>query len=244
MNINPDDPFDAAVRHRSFTGDRDLSTLSEIPSILTPHTKENMSIPPPPYSSVSVSQSSHTSSSLSVTTSADATISQPPLLPLGMAPSPIGETVSSNLISCIGSKNSPGASNSTGDVTKSNSINNELTPNEDESGSGSAGTAPSSSANGADDGAGRSGNNQGNNATNTTGSFECNICLDPAKDAVVSLCGHLFCWPCLHQWLETTTQARAICPVCKAAISRNKFKDLTLNRKDLNIHLVERFILS
>lgn len=24
------------------------------------------------------------------------------------------------------------------------------------------------------------------------GTFECNICLEPAKDAVVSLCGHLF----------------------------------------------------
>lgn len=24
------------------------------------------------------------------------------------------------------------------------------------------------------------------------GSFECNICLDTAKDAVVSYCGHLF----------------------------------------------------
>ncbi len=34
-------------------------------------------------------------------------------------------------------------------------------------------------------------------------SFECNICLDVARDAVISLCGHLFCWPCLHQWLET-----------------------------------------
>ena len=33
--------------------------------------------------------------------------------------------------------------------------------------------------------------------------FECNICLDVARDAVISLCGHLFCWPCLHQWLET-----------------------------------------
>ena len=30
-------------------------------------------------------------------------------------------------------------------------------------------------------------------------SFECNICLDVARDAVVSMCGHLFCWPCLHQ---------------------------------------------
>ena len=33
-------------------------------------------------------------------------------------------------------------------------------------------------------------------------SFECNICLDVARDAVVSMCGHLFCWPCLHQVRE------------------------------------------
>ena len=33
--------------------------------------------------------------------------------------------------------------------------------------------------------------------------FECNICLDVASEAVISMCGHLFCWPCLHQWLET-----------------------------------------
>lgn len=51
--------------------------------------------------------------------------------------------------------------------------------------------------------------------------FECNICLDTAKDAVVSLCGHLFCWPCLHQWLETGP-TRQLCPVCKAAISKDK----------------------
>jgi E3 ubiquitin-protein ligase RNF5/185 len=51
--------------------------------------------------------------------------------------------------------------------------------------------------------------------------FECNICLDTAKDAVVSHCGHLFCWPCLHQWLETRPN-RQSCPVCKAAISRDK----------------------
>jgi len=51
--------------------------------------------------------------------------------------------------------------------------------------------------------------------------FECNICLDTAKDAVVSYCGHLFCWPCLYQWLETRPN-RQSCPVCKAAISRDK----------------------
>lgn len=51
--------------------------------------------------------------------------------------------------------------------------------------------------------------------------FECNICLDMAKDAVVSFCGHLFCWPCLHQWLEIRPN-RKLCPVCKAAISKEK----------------------
>ena len=42
-----------------------------------------------------------------------------------------------------------------------------------------------------------------------------------ASDAVISMCGHLFCWPCLHQWLETRPQ-RQICPVCKAGIGRDK----------------------
>ena len=50
--------------------------------------------------------------------------------------------------------------------------------------------------------------------------FECNICLEQAKDAVVSKCGHLFCWPCLHQWLETRPNIQT-CPVCKSSISRD-----------------------
>jgi hypothetical protein len=29
--------------------------------------------------------------------------------------------------------------------------------------------------------------------------YVCNICLDIAKDAVVSMCGHLYCWPCLSE---------------------------------------------
>ncbi|CAL8069889.1 unnamed protein product [Calicophoron daubneyi] len=57
--------------------------------------------------------------------------------------------------------------------------------------------------------------------SSTSGSFECNICLDQAKDAVVSMCGHLFCWPCLHRWMETS-ESHMVCPVCKAAISRDK----------------------
>lgn len=51
--------------------------------------------------------------------------------------------------------------------------------------------------------------------------FECNICLETAREAVISMCGHLYCWPCLHQWLETRPE-RQECPVCKAGISREK----------------------
>jgi E3 ubiquitin-protein ligase RNF5 len=51
--------------------------------------------------------------------------------------------------------------------------------------------------------------------------FECNICLDVPKDAVVSMCGHLFCWPCLHKWLETRPN-RQNCPVCKSGLDRDK----------------------
>ncbi|CAF0961283.1 unnamed protein product [Rotaria sordida] len=51
--------------------------------------------------------------------------------------------------------------------------------------------------------------------------FECNICLETARDAVLSLCGHLFCWPCIHQWLETRAH-NPTCPVCKSSISRDK----------------------
>ncbi|KEP63468.1 UNVERIFIED_CONTAM: zinc finger, C3HC4 type (RING finger) domain-containing protein [Hammondia hammondi] len=43
--------------------------------------------------------------------------------------------------------------------------------------------------------------------------FECNICFDEATDPVVTRCGHLFCWRCLHAWLRRGTNE---CPVCKA----------------------------
>ena len=69
----------------------------------------------------------------------------------------------------------------------------------------------------------RNGNNNNNNndKENASSQYECNICLDVAKDAVISMCGHLFCWPCLHCWIETKPNNQT-CPVCKSAISRDK----------------------
>ncbi|KAH9748677.1 E3 ubiquitin-protein ligase RMA3 [Citrus sinensis] len=59
---------------------------------------------------------------------------------------------------------------------------------------------------------------------NYNGCFDCNICLDFAYDPVVTLCGHLYCWPCIYKWLHVQSASLASdehpqCPVCKADIS-------------------------
>ncbi|GFY86139.1 RING/U-box superfamily protein [Actinidia rufa] len=59
----------------------------------------------------------------------------------------------------------------------------------------------------------------GNN--NDAANFECNICLDLAQDPVVTLCGHLCCWPCLYKWLRIHSHSRE-CPVCKALVEEKK----------------------
>ncbi|CAN8326120.1 unnamed protein product [Cochlearia groenlandica] len=60
---------------------------------------------------------------------------------------------------------------------------------------------------------------------NESGCFDCNICLDTAHDPVVTLCGHLFCWPCIYKWLHVQLSSVSIdqhhnnCPVCKYNIT-------------------------
>ncbi|KAL8228510.1 hypothetical protein R6Q57_016094 [Mikania cordata] len=56
--------------------------------------------------------------------------------------------------------------------------------------------------------------------------FQCNICLDTVQDPVVTLCGHLYCWPCIYKWIqhqrtssETLENEHANCPVCKTDLS-------------------------
>ncbi|KAJ2615212.1 hypothetical protein H4S08_001349 [Coemansia sp. RSA 1365] len=50
------------------------------------------------------------------------------------------------------------------------------------------------------------------------GEFSCNICFDTAIEPVLTICGHLFCWSCMVQWLERS----ATCPVCKAGCDKDK----------------------
>ncbi|KAF7141521.1 hypothetical protein RHSIM_Rhsim06G0197300 [Rhododendron simsii] len=69
-------------------------------------------------------------------------------------------------------------------------------------------------------------------AENGNGCFDCNICLDSAHDPVVTLCGHLYCWPCIYKWLHVQTTASfesnepPKCPVCKAKISESSLVPL------------------
>ncbi|CAM8888156.1 unnamed protein product [Rhodiola kirilowii] len=54
--------------------------------------------------------------------------------------------------------------------------------------------------------------------------LQCNICFDLAHEPVVTLCGHLYCWPCIYKWLHVLqsydeSQQQPQCPICKANIS-------------------------
>uniref|UniRef100_A0A1D1XEI7 E3 ubiquitin-protein ligase RMA n=1 Tax=Anthurium amnicola TaxID=1678845 RepID=A0A1D1XEI7_9ARAE len=49
--------------------------------------------------------------------------------------------------------------------------------------------------------------------------LECHICLDDAEEPVVTPCGHVYCCPCLFQWLDGR---RRKCPMCKNPVSESK----------------------
>lgn len=81
----------------------------------------------------------------------------------------------------------------------------------------------------------------------TDARFSCNICLEAVnEEPVVTSCGHLYCWPCLYEWLQpgltpaerealgstslnsvlfsshnatTADSSRRVCPTCKAPCS-------------------------
>lgn len=39
----------------------------------------------------------------------------------------------------------------------------------------------------------------------------CHLCSEPRKDPTSVLCGHIFCWYCIHKWLKE----RPECPICR-----------------------------
>lgn len=45
------------------------------------------------------------------------------------------------------------------------------------------------------------------------GFFDCNICLEMARDPILTSCGHLFCWPCFYH-----SNVKE-CPVCRVEVT-------------------------
>ena len=50
--------------------------------------------------------------------------------------------------------------------------------------------------------------------------FECTICLETAKEPVLTKCGHMYCWPCIYNWL-VSKGGKAKCPNCKNLITKD-----------------------
>ncbi|XP_060871763.1 uncharacterized protein LOC132945943 [Metopolophium dirhodum] len=46
-------------------------------------------------------------------------------------------------------------------------------------------------------------------------SSKCSLCLEPKQNTSLSFCGHLFCWYCIHEWLQTNN----FCPICRKALN-------------------------
>lgn len=59
---------------------------------------------------------------------------------------------------------------------------------------------------------------EGTEGGKSSAMFECNICFEMAAEPVVTSCGHLFCWPCLYQWLHVHSSHKE-CPVCKGEVT-------------------------
>lgn len=80
---------------------------------------------------------------------------------------------------------------------------------------------------------------QSKESEKTSACFDCSICLDFARDPVVTLCGHLYCWPCIYKWFDSQSSSLGAdespqCPVCKAEISEKTMVPLYGRGKSLS----------
>ncbi|PNX84507.1 E3 ubiquitin-protein ligase rma1h1-like protein [Trifolium pratense] len=67
---------------------------------------------------------------------------------------------------------------------------------------------------------------------NGSNGFDCNICLENVQEPVVTLCGHLYCRPCIDKWFTTQNDRKSPlqCPVCNAKISKQSLVPLYAGR--------------
>ncbi|KAJ7949092.1 E3 ubiquitin-protein like [Quillaja saponaria] len=70
------------------------------------------------------------------------------------------------------------------------------------------------------------------------GFFDCNICLEMAKDPILTCCGHLFCWPCFYQLSYSYSNAKE-CPVCRGEVTDTSIVPIYGNGSVNNGHQLE-----
>jgi len=46
---------------------------------------------------------------------------------------------------------------------------------------------------------------------------ECYICMKTPTDPIATLCGHIFCWPCIYVWLQNGSKP---CPICRIVLAK------------------------
>lgn len=46
---------------------------------------------------------------------------------------------------------------------------------------------------------------------------KCILCLEERHDTCATVCGHLFCWPCIMDWLDQKEE----CPVCREPVKKS-----------------------
>ncbi|KAI3796707.1 hypothetical protein L1987_39386 [Smallanthus sonchifolius] len=63
------------------------------------------------------------------------------------------------------------------------------------------------------------------------GFFDCNICLEMARDPILTCCGHLFCWCCFYQLSYVDSTAKE-CPVCKGEVTDTSITPIYGNGKN------------
>ena len=65
----------------------------------------------------------------------------------------------------------------------------------------------------------------------------CGICTDVVQDAVITPCQHLFCKPCINQWIR---EGQSVCPIDRTTTTSQSLKPLDRFRaRSLNALLVK-----
>lgn len=59
---------------------------------------------------------------------------------------------------------------------------------------------------------------QTQNGENDEDKWKCPICFDNLQQPVVTRCGHVFCWPCINEWLR---RGQTVCPCCHGQVEKD-----------------------